>query len=151
MNSRMALRNFPYGHQSCSDFANAYVPAFREVVFPNPDDAPTASPKDLIHLEISGLVFGKLSLPEAPVICRHLRVFGAAVPEATVHKDRYPGLSEYKVRFSEYGLVASPAGDLVASQQFHQGEFCLLVAASANSGHYIGAFCLREDVSHHSS
>ncbi len=67
-------------------------------------------------MEVSGFILGKFSLPEAPVIRRHVGVFGTVMPEAAVHKDGDSRPPKNEVRFAKYGLVAPPTGDMVAAQ-----------------------------------
>jgi hypothetical protein len=44
--------------------------------------------------------------------------------------------------------MATPAGDFVAAQEAHEGNFGFLVAAAADAGHHLGAFLPGEDVRH---
>lgn len=65
-------------------------------------------------------------------------MFRTAVPETAVHKYGDTCLTENKIRLAKDFLIPPPAGDSVASKEPYQGEFRILVAASANPRHDIG-------------
>jgi len=127
------------------------ITTFGQSVFPNPHDAPAILAQNAVNAAITGFIRGELFFPEHAIANWRFAVFGTPMPEAAVHKDDYSRPPKNEVWFAKYGLVAPPTGDMVPAQQLYQCEFCLLVAASANSGHYIGALRFREDVRHHSS
>jgi hypothetical protein len=60
-------------------------------------------------------------LPKRAVIEWKIRVFRAAMPEASVHKDRPLEFGENKIRFAKYLWIESPADDALAADKPHQG------------------------------
>lgn len=120
----------------------------RKLVFPNPQHSPARLSQCAIHNSVALLVQRKFAPPECSIVLWLCRVLGAAVPEAAVHEHREPRLLESEIWFAEYRLIAPPARDAVPPHQFRQRQFRVLVPASANPGHDIGAFRLGEDVWH---
>lgn len=78
-------------------------------------------------------------------------MLGTAVPETTINEYYDARRTKNKVRLSEYQLPASPTSDSAQAQELHQGDFRILIAMSANSGHDLRAFCFGENVGHESS
>lgn len=123
--------------------------AFGKVVFPNADDAPTKFAKFTIHAAVAGLVGGEFGFPESAIVGRCVAMLEAAVPETAVNENGNSGLTKYKVRLSEHGLITAPTDDAMPPQEDHQGEFRVFVATPANPGHDIGSLRFGEDVSHY--
>ena len=117
-------------------------------MFPYPHDSPAEFAQFPIHAAVASLVRGEFLFPECTVAGGDFAMLGTAMPETAVHEECQPVPPKKKIRFAENILIPTPAGDAVAAQQFHQGEFRLFVAPSANPGHDIGALCLGEHVSH---
>lgn len=90
----------------------------------------------MVYQPISFLVFGKLATPKRAIALRHGRVFWAAVPKATVHKNRQMGFAEYEVWFTKVFLMPSPAFATVFAKKFRERQFRSLVPAAANARHY---------------
>jgi len=85
-------------------------------VFPNPHDTPAIFTQNAVDPAVPRLVRGELLFPERTIASRGFAVLRASVPKAAVHKHGQSRFAEYKVRFSEYRLMAAPAGDVAASQ-----------------------------------
>lgn len=70
------------------------------------------------------------------------------MPEASVNE--YGQLVHLKneVWFSEHGQIAPPARDVVATEQFCQRQFRVLVPASSNPRHHLRSLGFGEDVGH---
>lgn len=121
---------------------------FPQFVFPNAKHAPVFPAKRAAYDFVTHCISGQLLHPEGTVAGWNVGMLWTAMPEAAIHKHRNPEFGKYEVGFTEDGLMAAPAGDVVTSEELHQGEFRLLVATSANPGHDIGAFRLCENVRH---
>lgn len=117
-------------------------------MFPNSDDTPAEFAQLTIHAAIACFIVGKFLFPEGPVAGRRLAVLGATVPETTVNENGDTSCVEHEVRFPENRLVAPPAGDMMPAEEFHQGDFRVLIAVSTNAGHDLRAFGLGENVGH---
>jgi hypothetical protein len=127
---------------------NAHLASLVEVVFPNPEDAPPLPPQNPVDPSISGFIRCELSFPKGTVTNRRVAMLHAAMPETAIYKYCHARLMEYKIWFSKYRLMASPASDVVATQEFHQRDFRPFVAAPANARHYYRPFRLGENVRH---
>lgn len=134
--------------QCLQDFSHDPAVLGFEIMLPDPVDAPTKLAKLTVHAAITSLVGGKFLFPKSPVAGRGMAMFRAPVPETAVHKNCEPCFRKCKVRLSKQGLIATPAGDVVAAQKFHQGEFSILVATPANPRHELGTFRHGENVGH---
>ena len=79
------------------------------------------------------------------------------MPETTVHEDRDALFGKQEINpdvgraccpsaplltFDSQSLLSSPSGDAVSAQQSGECKLRVLVAASANPRHYLGAFVL---------
>jgi len=62
------------------------------------------------------------------------------MPEASVHKYRYPFFPKNKIRFPENILASFPSCNFVLSKYFNQTKFGSFVSAGANAGHDIRTF-----------
>ena len=71
------------------------------LVLPNPDHRPAVLGKGLIDLAIASYVSLELGPPVAGVVPRVHSMIGAAVPKATIDKDRYPNPREDDVGADE--------------------------------------------------
>lgn len=67
---------------------------------------------------ITGLVGGKLLLPERPIVCRHLVMLWTSVPEAAVHEDSDFLLGKDEIGLAEDRAMATPTGDSVLAEEF---------------------------------
>jgi hypothetical protein len=114
---------------------NARIATPDDVMFPYPHDTPAMFTKNAVHTPVARLVHDKLPFPERAVGGGDFAMFRATVPKTTVHEQSKPRLPENEIWFAEDFLIPAPAGDVSASQQFHQGKFCVLVASPANAGH----------------
>jgi len=54
---------------------------FRQVTFPNPDDAPAGAAQSLVHHPVTGFVASQFLFPEDAIVCRLGRVLGTSMPE----------------------------------------------------------------------
>lgn len=54
----------------------------------------------------------------------------AGVPEAAIHKHRYPPFQKDKIWFAEYRLIPSPTGNAMLAKESGQRQLRLLVATS---------------------
>jgi hypothetical protein len=138
----------PLANQSSLDSEDANLSSFGQVVFPNADDAPTGFSEHPIHLAIPRLIRDEFLLPKGAIVGRDVGVFRTGVPETAVHKNRKPRFPKNEVRFAEHFLIPTPSGDAGFSQQSCQRQLRFLVAASANPGHDLGTFLLREYIRH---
>jgi hypothetical protein len=86
--------------KSCLDSAEANLRSFREVVFPNADDAPTGFSEHPIHLAIPRLIRDEFLFPKGAIVGRDVGVFRTGVPETAVHENGQPRFPEDEVRFS---------------------------------------------------
>lgn len=102
----------------------------------------------MIHATITGLIRDELLSPEHAVAGRGGAMAWTAVPEAAIHKECEPQLSENEIRLAEDLLIPSPAGDVVKAQEFHQGKLGVLVAAPADGRHHLGSFGFGENIRH---
>ena len=85
-------------------------------MFPNAQDAPLGPPQGVLHQPVAGLVAGEFLFPKRTVAGRLRPVFGAAVPEAAVHKNREFELWKKEIRFAEDFWMSPPADDFVPSK-----------------------------------
>ena len=75
-------------------------------------------------------------------------MFRAAVPEATVHKNRDSAFCEHKIRTPKETYVASPPYYSVAAKKCNQSQLRGLIAPPANMGHDLRALGRGKNVSH---
>jgi len=78
-------------------------------VFPNAQDAPIARVERAVHKPITFFVPPKFVFPECTIVLRVRAVFGAVVPETTVHENRELEFLKNKIWFAEHRLIAPPA------------------------------------------
>jgi hypothetical protein len=70
------------------------------------------------------------------------------MPETAVYEDDKALLAKREIRPAEQRGMSPPSGDTPGAKQFRQSKLSLLVAASANAGHDLGAFGFSENVRH---
>ena len=104
-------------------------------MFPDADNPPIGRTQSPVHLAVTGLVASNFGVPKFPVGLRASIAAWATVPEAAVHEERQPVPPKEKIRFAENILIPPPAGDSILAKQFYQGEFGVLIALPANTGH----------------
>jgi hypothetical protein len=73
---------------------------------------------------------------------------GAAVPEATIHKDRQSLTTKDKVGLTEQRNFPSPASNTEVPKQRDHPKLGVSIPTSPNTSHYEAAFVYRENVSH---
>src|SRR5881296_1773096 len=112
----------------------------RELVGPYPEHPPASPPQGDIRSLVPLDVARDLFLPVAPIVFGHTTVLATAVPEAAVHEDYKARGTEHEIGAARQRLVASPAGDSVASEYCSEPKFRLLISARANSGHDFRTF-----------
>jgi hypothetical protein len=117
-------------------------------VFPDPQHAPFNGGESIGHLAITSFVDRKFPAPEGSITPRFGGMQGAAMPEASVHEYRDFKFGEDEVRFAEQDVIASPAGNVLASQQIHKSEFRRSVATPMNPRHHLRPFCFGENIGH---
>lgn len=66
----------------------------RQLVLPYPDDFPAELTEDAVCVAVTRLIGGEFGLPPLAVRVRPRPMFGASVPEASIHKDGDPGAAE---------------------------------------------------------
>ena len=79
----------------------------REV--PHADNAPAHLPQLARHNPVPDLISIQFLCPKLPIVLRHVRMFGTAMPETAIHKKNHLLLREDKIWFAEQGLISSPS------------------------------------------
>ena len=87
----------PFHHLLSPEFC-LLTTALSQLMFPNPDDAPSEFAQLAVHAAVTGLVRGKFLFPEWPVAGGNFTMLGAAVPETAVHKHRDPLTGKDEIR-----------------------------------------------------
>jgi hypothetical protein len=100
-----------------------------QLVFPNPENSPTVFAKGSANKQITSLVCREFVVPESRIVLGQRPVLWATMPEAAVHKHGNALLWKHEIGLAEFGLISSPSGNLVRSQQAHQCLFCAFVPA----------------------
>jgi len=59
------------------------------------------------------------------------------MPETTINEDRNLPIAKHKVRLSEYRLMSAPSDYVVSTKKGDHGKFCVPVAGTADTGHYL--------------
>ena len=149
--------------ESAPDAVDANVTGICQFVFPQPDHGPAAIPQQSIYEAVTTPVRRELLSPKAGVGRGHLAVLGTAVPKTPIDKYHDSASREEKIRTSrelaqrlgrpawcteDKPAMSSPAGNVAPTKQRHQHQLCGVIALAPDSGHYLAAFLLREDVSH---
>lgn len=117
-------------------------------MLPNPENAPATCPKRAPDQFVPPLISFQFPLPKHAVIHRKIRVLGATMPETAIHKNCQLELGKDKIWFAEYCKVATPSGDALAAEEFHQGDFCFFVPTTADARHHLRSFGWRKDIGH---
>jgi len=89
---------------------------FRELMFPNPQHAPSRATQSPRHQNVALFIFGKLLSPERLIVFWFCLMLRAAMPETAVDKKREPGLPENEIQFAEDFLIPPPASDFVPAK-----------------------------------
>ena len=124
------------------------IPTMRKIMSPNPIYSPTPAPERAVNQTVAVLIRRKLFIPIRTIGLGLRSVLRATVPETSIHKHRELEFWKNEIRFAEHRVIASPAGDTVAPQQFCQHNFRLFVPAPPNPAHHLRSFPLCEDVRH---
>jgi len=106
-------------------------------MFPHAQHAPDRAAQRARHERVTSLVADDFFPPPRRPICGPRRMFGAAVPKTTIHKNREFDFPENKIWFAEDGLIAPPAVDAMRPQKYCQRKFRVLVPAPANPRHHL--------------
>jgi hypothetical protein len=85
-------------------------------MFPNTQHTPTRPPQCPRHEQITFFIRRKFAPPERAVTFWLSGVFGATVPETTVHENGEFEFAENEIRFAKDFLIPSPAGDFIAAK-----------------------------------
>ncbi len=75
------------------DSAHAGESAFWKVVFPNPDDPPSAFSQDSIHLPVPELIRSQLPFPEWTIVDRHVGVLRTGIRANAKRRGSFSRLS----------------------------------------------------------
>ena len=104
----------PFHHLLSPEFC-LLTTALSQLMFPNPEDAPSEFAQLAVHAAVTGFVRGKFLFPECTIASGHFAMLRATVPETAVHKECQPIPPKKKIRFAENFLIPPPAGDTVAA------------------------------------
>lgn len=111
-----------------------------DLVLPNPNHTEPTGLEPGIDEPIPRNVPLNLIPPKRGTALGQSSALWAAMPEATVDKQREFDMRKVEVRSTEDPLrVAPPAYDLRLSQNASNGDLCRLVAPSLDAGHYCRA------------
>src|SRR5690606_15189609 len=75
-------------------------------------------------------------------------MFGAAMPETTVHEYRKLMLRKGEIWLAFDLVMATPAGDAVQAEEVCECYFGVLIAFAPDAGHDLGAFLCSKDIGH---
>jgi hypothetical protein len=117
-------------------------------VFPEPDDAPTKSPKFAVDGGITPHITLQLLIPIANITLWSTAVYTTAVPKTSVNEYRKAILSENKIRLSDQFLVSPPPLYPIFLQNRTEFQLGGRVAAAFNCGHALGTLALRQNITH---
>ena len=117
-------------------------------MFPNSEHTPAAPAEFASYQAIPCAVARELGVPKGSVGLGPGVAAWAAVTEAAVHEQCDSRLPEHEVRLAENGLVPTPAGDPMRSENPDESEFRLLVATPPDVRHDLRTLSLGEKVRH---
>ena len=88
----------------------------------------------------------KLPPPIWAVALGNARMVSAAVPKATVHKNRHPLPAECEIGPAKHGDLPPPAGQAVPAKNARQGFLGFLISGGQDFTHYLRPLFLCEDI-----
>jgi len=112
------------------------------------EDTPAASAQLAVHFPVAFTVAGDLGLQELFVTPRGPVALGTAMPEAAIHEDGQPLLSEGEVGFPGEHQMPPPSRDAFLTEELHQHSLRPLIPSPLDPRHHLGSFRLGEDVGH---
>jgi len=89
-------------------------------VFPDAEDPPTSTDEQSANGQISGFVAVYFWFPVSGARLGHTAMPTAAVPEATINKDREAGTPEDEIRPTREGLATPPPRNAVSAQNLRE-------------------------------
>ncbi len=119
-----------------------------QIMLPDAEDAPAVGTQMTGDGAITRGVGVEFPFPKGAIVPRHVGMFGAAVPEAAIDKDRDALFAKHEIRPAKHIGMTPPAGDFVGPENRDQRQFRLLVPAPADFGHHLGTLLFGEDVGH---
>jgi hypothetical protein len=82
------------------------------------------------------------------IIIGRPQMFWAAMPEASIHKNRGFALAKNEIRSPKNRLIAPPASYVIFSEYFNQGEFSGFVSPASDSRHHFRTLFFGKNISH---
>ena len=117
-------------------------------MFPHAKDMPTGPFEAAGGFTVVVDVPGDLALPIGAIVAWHAQMAGAAVPEAAVHEDGETFTAEGEIGLAGKGLVATPAGDAVGTENGGEPQFGGAIPGGPDRGHDLRSLPLGEHVGH---
>ena len=138
----------PSGQGAAEALHEAAFVRLGQGVLPNPQHTPALGAQDAADLSIPCPIAVQFPLPKHAIMAWLGAVLWAAVPETAVHENRQPLGAKGEIRFAKQVPMTPPAGDAMPPENLCKGQFRLLVAGRADSGHHFGALRFGEYVGH---
>lgn len=136
--------------QSAQDASDSMeLTGLEEIMFPDPEDAPSLCAQKSIDHSVASFVRGQLGQPELLVAFGLNPMLRATMPEAAIHEHRELELWEGKVGTACYRIVPAPTCHTIGTEQSGERDFRVLVALAPDLGHHLGALRFRKDVRHY--
>lgn len=115
------------------------------------EDAPAQLFQPKVNLAVTFAVARDLGFPKLFVSLRSPVTLGTTVPEASIHEDDQPLLSEGEVGFPGEHQMPPPSGYSLLLEELNQHPFRPFVTLPSDQGHHLGSLLLGEDVWHRTS